>query len=118
VFTALKTLSEQAVTLDFSSLESHVGADAGPLIARLLLQEGVAEEREEGQKGLVRLHKPLLQLKIRHLEERALNLQPEIQVAEASGDSVQREKLLSEKQALSAEIRRLKQELRRPAGPG
>jgi len=118
IFTALKTLSEQALTLDFSSLESHVGADAGPLIARLLLQEGAAEEREEGQKGLARLHKPLLQLKIRHLEERALNLQPEIQVAEASGDPVRREGLLREKQALSAEIRRLKQELRRPASPG
>jgi DNA primase len=118
IFTALKTLSEEALTLDFSSLESHVGADAGPLIARLLLQEGATEEREEGQKGLARLHKPLLQLKIRHLEERALNLQPEIHVAESSGDSAQRERLLTEKQALSAEIRRLKQELRRPASPG
>jgi DNA primase len=118
IFIALKTLSEEGLTLDFSSLESHVGADAGPLIARLLLQEGAAGEREEGQKGLARLHKPLLQLKIRHLEERALNLQPLIRVAEESGDTGRREGLLKEKQALSAEIRRLKQELRRPASPG
>ena len=117
-FTALQTLSEKVLTLDFSSLESHVEADAGPLVARLLLQDGAAEERQEGEKGLARLHKPLLQLKIRHLEERALRLQPEIQVAETSGDTTRREELLREKQVLSAEIRQLKKELRSPAAPG
>jgi len=88
------------------------------LVARLLLQDGAAEERQEGEKGLARLHKPLLQLKIRHLEERALRLQPEIQVAETSGDTTRREELLREKQVLSAEIRQLKKELRSPAAPG
>ena len=68
---------------------------------------------------LEKLRKPLLQLKIRRLEERGVELQPMIAAAEARGDRDERDALLAEKQKLSEEVRRMKQELRRPdEGPG
>ena len=68
---------------------------------------------------LENLRKPLLQLKIRRLEERGVELQPMIASAEARDDRDGRIALLAEKQKLSEEVRRMKQELRRPdEGPG
>lgn len=87
------------------------------MAARLLLDEaetGAGKEERDGEGGLARLHKPLLQLKIRQLEERAAGLQADIRSAEAAGDLEKGANLLQEKQALSGEIRDLKQELRRP----
>lgn len=123
IFTAMKAMGGGGLTLDFSELESHVGADAGPLVARLLLQESTAaEETEDGGKGLSRLHIPLLQLKIRHLEEKAASLQPEIQKAEIAGDKDAHARLSREKHGLAVEVARLKaelkSELRRPSSWG
>jgi len=120
IFTALRAVAETDQTLDFSELESHVGADAGPLVARLLLQEPTASGKtEEGVRGLARLHIPLLQLKIRHLEEKAAALQPEIHRAEISGDKNAHARLSREKHGLAVEVARLKaelkSELRRPS---
>jgi len=113
IFNALRALSETALTLDFSELESHVVADAGPLVARLLLEESAhPEEREKGEKGLARLHIPLLQLKIRHLEESAASLQPEIQKAEITGEKDAHARLSREKHGLAVEVARLKAELK------
>jgi DNA primase len=113
IFTAMKTLEEGGLTLDFSALESHVVADAGPLVARLMLREATAaEETEEGVKGLARLHIPLLQLKIRYLEETAASLQPEIQKAEITGERDAHERLSREKHGLAVEVARLKAELK------
>ncbi len=135
IFAAMKSLGPDAPTLDFSSLGSHVGAGAEPVLARLLLQESDETDppgHREGAQGptqapdevrerararsLERLHKPLLQLKIRHLEERGAALQP--QILAAAGDAARQAKLLREKQILSAEAQRLKQELRRQPEPG
>jgi hypothetical protein len=61
----------------------------------------------------------LLQLKIRHLEETAAGLQPEIQKAEIAGDKDAHAKLSREKHGLAVEVARLKaelkSELRRPS---
>mgnify|MGYP000879152883 CR=1 FL=1 len=54
-----------------------------------------------------------------HLEERGVELQPMITAAEARDDRDGRTALLAEKQKLSEEVRRMKQELRRPGeSPG
>jgi DNA primase len=115
VFTALKEYVSQPGTLDFSSLTTHLGADAGPVAAQLLLREG--NPRTEGvgtagSEGLSRIHIPLMQLKIRLLEETARNLQPEIQTASSTGDRPAAEAATRKKQDLVEEIRRLKAELK------
>jgi DNA primase len=112
LFTALKELPIGPGTLDFSLLTSHLGADAGPLAAELLLRQstsGAETHGESGSKsGLSRIHIPLMQLKIRLLEESAENLQPEILSAALTGDLPATRK----KQELVEEIRRLKAELK------
>ncbi len=113
VFAAMKARAEASQTLDFSELESHVGADAGLWVARLLLQElPSTEQNEQGGRGLARLHIPLLQLKIRFLEESAARLQPEIQRAESAGDMDAHAKLTKEKHGRAVEAARLKAELK------
>ena len=113
LFTALKSRAEAGQPLDFSDLESHVGADAGAWVARLLLQESFSgEEKEQGGRGFGRLHIPLLQLKIRFLEESAARLQPEIQKAEIAGDIDAHARLTREKHGLAVEASRLKAELK------
>jgi hypothetical protein len=115
LFTALKEFVSQPGTLDFSSLTTHLGADAGPVAAQLLLREGNLKAEggvTEGSEGLSRIHIPLMQLKIRLLEETAKNLQPEIQSAASTGDLPAREAATRKKQDLAEEIRRLKAELR------
>lgn len=89
------------------------------LAARLLLSEPPRLDESLDAPDLEKLRKPLLQLKIRRLEERGAELQPEIAAAEARGDRDGWTALLAEKQKLSGEVRRMKQELRRPnEGPG
>jgi DNA primase len=116
VLIALKAIQGEPATLDFSEFTSHLGADAGPLAAELLLQPGNSRAEipgESGDKsGLSRIHIPLLQLKIRFLEDSAKGLQPEIQNAAAAGDVEGREAAYRRKQALVEEIRRLKAELK------
>jgi len=116
---ALKQLPAGPGTLDFSQLTSHLGADAGPLAAELLLRQ--SDSRAEtheiqgqsgGKSGLSRIHIPLLQLKIRSLEETARGLQPEIQDAAAAGNLTGRDAAYRRKQALVEEIRNLKAELK------
>jgi len=115
----LKSLGSESDTLDFSALQSHLGGGAGVLAARLLLSDPRRPEENPDAPDLEKLRKPLLQLKIRRLEERGVELQPMIAAAEARGDRDGRTALLAEKQKLSEEVRRMKQELRRPgAGPG
>jgi len=101
----LKQLPAEGGTLDFSTLESHVGVGAGSLAARLLLQGGEGLE-------LIQLRNPLLILTIRYLEKRARNLQSDIQSAVDHGDSESLDRLHREKQGLVGEIARLKQDLR------
>jgi DNA primase len=119
ILNSLKQMPSDSVTLDFSTLESHLDPEAARVAARVLLQEsgeGTGQGGgDEAPAGLGRLHKPLLQLKIRQLEERAAALQPEIHRVEASGDEGKRQELLEKKQAISEEIRLLKKELRSPA---
>ena len=115
VFIAVKEFASQPGTLDFSSLTTHLGADAGPVAAQLLLRE--SNPRAEsgiaaGSEGLSRIHIPLMQLKIRLLEETARNLQPEIQNASSAGDQKAGEAATRRKQELAEEIRRLKAELK------
>jgi DNA primase len=115
VFIAVKEFVSQPGTLDFSSLTTHLGADAGPVAAQLLLRE--SNPRAEsgltaGSEGLSRIHIPLMQLKIRLLEETARNLQPEIQNASSAGDQRAGEAATRRKQELAEEIRRLKAELK------
>ncbi|HQQ79118.1 MAG TPA: toprim domain-containing protein, partial [Thermoanaerobaculia bacterium] len=115
VFTALKEYASQPGTLDFSSLTTHLGADAGPVAAQLLLREGGPKAESggtAGSEGLSRIHIPLLQLKIRLLEETAKNLQPEIQSASSAGDRPAGDAATRKKQDLVEEIRRLKAELK------
>ena len=89
------------------------------LAARLLLSDPQRREENPDAPDLEKLRKPLLQLKIRRLEERVVELQPLISLAEARHDRDGRTALLAEKQKLSEEVRRMKQELRRPdEGPG
>lgn len=89
------------------------------LAARLLLSDPPRPNENPGVPDLEKLRKPLLQLKIKRIEERGVELQPMIAAAEARGDRDGRDALLAEKQKLSEEVRRMKQELRRPDdGPG
>jgi len=124
VFMALKAIGGEPATLDFSAFTSHLGPDAGPLAAELLLQSGSSRVENPGESGdtsedtsedksrLSRIHIPLLQLKIRFLEESARDLQPEIQNAAAAGNVEGREAAYRRKQTLVEEIRRLKAELK------
>ncbi len=115
VFAALKDFVSQPGTLDFSSLTTHLGADAGPVAAQLLLREGSPRADGGGvasSEGLSRIHIPLMQLKIRLLEETARNLQPEIQNASSAGDPSAQGAATRRKQELAEEIRRLKAELK------
>jgi DNA primase len=115
VFRALKEFVSQPGTLDFSSLTTHLGDDAGPVAAQLLLREGSLRTEgggTAGSEGLSRIHIPLMQLKIRLLEETARNLQPEIQNASTAGDLKTGEAATRRKQELAEEIRRLKAELK------
>ena len=116
VLMALKELPAGTGTLDFSQLTSHLGADAGPLAAELLLRQGNSGAETPGQSGdksgLSRIHIPLLQLKIRSLEETAKGLQPEIQDAAAAGNLEGRDAAYRRKQTLVEEIRKLKAELK------
>ncbi len=110
----LKSLAPEADALDFSELQSHLGGGAGALVARLLLSDSRQMDANPAAPDLEKLRKPLLQLKIRRLEERGVELQPLIAQAEARHDRDGRTALLAEKQKLSEEVRRMKQELRRP----
>ncbi len=110
----LKSLAPKADALDFSELQSHLGDGAGALVARLLLSDSRQLNENPAAPDLEKLRKPLLQLKIRRLEERGVELQPLIALAEARHDRDGRTALLAEKQKLSEEVRRMKQELRRP----
>jgi DNA primase catalytic core len=113
--TALKEFASQPGTLDFSSLTTHLGADAGPVAAQLLLREGeprAGTAGRAGSEGLSRIHIPLLQLKIRLLEDMAKRLQPEIQSATSAGDPAAQGSATRRKQELAEEIRRLKAELK------
>ncbi|MCM3877217.1 MAG: DNA primase [Thermoanaerobaculia bacterium] len=115
ILTALKEFASQPGALDFSSLTTHLGADAGPVAAQLLLRESNLEAEgavTKGSEGLSRIQIPLMQLKIRLLEETAANLQPEIQQAASTGDLPAGEAAARKKQDLVEEIRRLKAELR------
>ncbi len=116
ILMALKELSPETGTLDFSQLTSHLGTDAGPLAAELLLRQGSSGAEISGESGdksgLSRIHIPLLQLKIRSLEETARGLQPEIQDAAAAGNLSGRDSAYRRKQALVEEIRSLKAELK------
>jgi DNA primase len=115
----LKSLGSATDTLDFSELQSHLGVGAGVLAARLLLSDPPRLDGNPVAPDLEKLRKPLLQLKIRRLEERGVELQPMIAAAEARVDRDGRSALLAEKQKLSEEVRRMKQVLRRPDdGPG
>lgn len=115
----LRAQGPAADTLDFSELQSHLGGGAGELAARLLLSEPSRRIESPDAPDLEKLRKPLLQMKIRRLEERGAELQPDIAAAEARGDRDRWTALLAEKQKLSEEVRRMKQELRRPdEGPG
>ncbi len=110
----LKSLAPEADALDFSELQSHLGGGAGALVARLLLSDSRQLNENPAAPDLEKLRKPLLQLKIKRLEERGVELQPLIAQAEARHDRDGRTALLAEKQKLSEEVRRMKQELRRP----
>jgi len=110
----LKSLAPKADALDFSELQSHLGGGAGALVARLLLSDSRQTDEIPAAPDLEKLRKPLLQLKIRRLEERGVELQPLIAQAETRHDRDGRTALLAEKQKLSEEVRRMKQELRRP----
>jgi DNA primase len=113
---AIKDLPVGTRTLDFSQLTSHLGADAGPLAAELLLRQGSSRAETQGESGdksgISRIHIPLLQLKIRSLEETARGLQPEIQDAAATGNLEGRDAAYRRKQTLVEEIRNLKAELK------
>jgi DNA primase catalytic core len=112
---ALREHASQPGTLDFSSLTTHLGADAGLVAAQLLSKEdSLRADRAggAGSGGLSRIHIPLMQLKIRLLEETAKNLQPEIQNASFAGDRPAGEAATRKKQELAEEIRRLKAELK------
>jgi DNA primase catalytic core len=115
ILRALKEYVSQPGTLDFSSLTTHLEADAGLVVAQLLSKEDslrVDTAGGAGSEGLNRIHIPLMQLKIRLLEETAKNLQPEIQNAASTGDRPAGDAATRMKQDLAEEIRRLKAELR------
>jgi hypothetical protein len=115
ILTVLKGLAPQPGTLDFSSLTTHLGADAGRLAAQLLLREDKPKAESAAGKGSERLSRiqiPLMQLKIRLLEETAQNLQPEIQSAAAAGNVERHAEAYRRKRALVKEIQHLKAELK------
>src|SRR5207344_377318 len=62
VLMAIKELPVETGTLDFSRLTSHLGADAGPLAAELLLRQGNPGAEPPGESrdksGLSRIHIP------------------------------------------------------------
>ncbi|MEO6323854.1 MAG: DNA primase [Thermoanaerobaculia bacterium] len=125
ILIAIKGLDPRGATLDFSWLQSHVEGDAGHIFARLLLEDpeisglspASSRASTEGGRGLGRLHKPLLQLQIRHLETRRAALQREIELLGNAGEPGRSEKS-REKQQLAIEIARLMQELRKPSDQG
>ena len=51
ILIALKARGEEPATLDFSEFTSHLGADAGPLAAELLLQSGNSRAEIPGESG-------------------------------------------------------------------
>ncbi|HEX5854578.1 MAG TPA: DNA primase [Thermoanaerobaculia bacterium] len=112
ILMAIKAIEGEPGALDFSRFTSHLGADAGLVAAELLLKEGNSGRETHGERGLGTIHIPLLQLKIRSLEETARGLQPEIQNAAAVGNFEGRDAAYRRKQALVEEIRRLKAELK------
>jgi len=115
IFRALKTRSEKGLTLDFSEVQPHLGAVAGQVAARLFLEgpePASANPQTEDERGLARLHKPLLLLKIRQMTLRLENLTREVAEAAASGDVARRDALQIEKTRLTAERRRLESESR------
>jgi DNA primase catalytic core len=111
ILVALREHGSQSGTLDFSALSTHLGADAGHVAAQLLSKEDSLRAEgavKEGSEGPSRIQIPLMQLKIRLLEETAENLQPEILNAASTGDLPATRR----KQDLVEEIRRLKAELK------
>lgn len=111
ILVGLKECMSQPGTLDFSTLSTHLGTDAGLVAAQLLSKEDSLRAEgtvKEGSEGLSRIQIPLMQLKIRLLEETAENLQPEILNAASTGDLPATRR----KQDLVEEIRRLKAELK------
>lgn len=115
---ALKGADSGASTLDFLTVGSHVGGAAEPVAFRLLLTAvAPGEASPPAGTGLGRVHNPLKQLKIRWVERRMLDLQPEIAEAERQGNQKDRDRLLRRKQEMSAEVRVLKAELRAPETP-
>ncbi len=115
IFKALKTVSEKGLTLDFSEVQPHLEAVAGQVAARLILEgpePTSAKTKREDDRGLARLHKPLLLLKIRQLTSRLEGLTKEVAEAAASGDVARRDALQMEKSRVSAERRRLETESR------
>jgi DNA primase catalytic core len=115
ILVALREYGSQSGTLDFSALSTHLGADAGLVAAQLLSKEDSLRAEgavTKGSEGLNRIQIPLMQLKIRLLEETAANLQPAIQNAASTGDLQAGEAAARKKQDLVEEIRRLKAELK------
>ena len=115
IFRTLKTRSEKGLTLDFSEVQPHLEAVAGQVAARLFLEgpePASANQQREDERGLARLHKPLLLLKIRQLTLRLEGLTREVADAAANGDVARRDALQIEKSRVSAERRRLESESR------
>jgi DNA primase len=112
IVTVLKDTQAAGETLDFSLFQSHLGPDAGSLAAQLLVVESLPQGVPEAKGGLGRIHIPLLQLKIRYLEERAKNLQPEILRVSDSGGRDDLGKLMAQKGSLATEIDRCKKQLK------
>ncbi|HUM03038.1 MAG TPA: DNA primase [Thermoanaerobaculia bacterium] len=115
IFRTLKTRSEKGLTLDFSEVQPHLEAVAGQVAARLFLEgpePASANQQREDERGLARLHKPLLLLKIRQLTLRLESLTREVAEAAAKGDVARRDALQIEKSRVSAERRRLDSESR------
>ncbi len=120
VFASMKNLDEGGPPLDFSEWTTHLGKAAERLTLRLVLSTPEGHTPRERELDLGRLHKSLVSLKIRSLEQKGKELQAEIQALGPPGlpgDTVRTRglELLEEKQRLSEEIRVLKQELRRPS---
>jgi DNA primase len=115
IFKTLKTRSEKGLTLDFSEVQPHLEAVAGQVAARLFLEgpePASANQQREDERGLARLHKPLLLLKIRQFTLRLEGLTREVAEAAANGDVARRDALQIEKSRVSAERRRLESESR------
>ncbi|HQR67907.1 MAG TPA: hypothetical protein PLB02_10975, partial [Thermoanaerobaculia bacterium] len=115
ILRVIKTRSEKGLTLDFSELQPHLGAVAGQISARLFLEgpePASARKEKDEERGLARLHKPLLLLKIRQLTARLEALTREVAEAAERGDVARRDALQIEKSRVSAERRRLETESR------